>query len=90
MEIVGTPQFSGVASPKIFFGWERLILGEKTPLKAQNNYMFQTFWVGCMAPLCPHWLRLCRSCHICNENTDSVSRKRFGGSTDKNLIFKEI
>ena len=49
---------SGVASPKIWgvkvydFRWITLFLFGKTPLKAQNDYIFQTFWEG-MAPLAP-------------------------------------
>jgi len=56
---------SGVASTNIFWGGAKCkILDEwhyffgKTPLKSQNNYIFQKFW-GSMAPLAPSRLRLC-------------------------------
>jgi len=59
---------SGVASPKIWGGenflggWNvwflanSIILFRKTPLKAQNDYIFQKF--GGEWPLWPPWLRL--------------------------------
>jgi len=36
---------------------KNIILFGKTPLKAQNDYIFQTFW-RTMAPLAYPWLRL--------------------------------
>jgi len=56
-------EISGVASPKIwgaqniwFLANDTILIG-KTPLKAQNDYIFQKF-VGPW-PLWPPWLRLC-------------------------------
>ena len=62
--------FSVVASPKIwkeqkiFWGqnvWfqaNNTILFRKTPIKAQNDYIFQKFW-GTMAPLAPLATPMC-------------------------------